>query len=65
MATYIGLMEAGIIEEDPWEKSFYELALKITGAVQAKRWTLSTRVGVDIFIHLMARTRFLWIQCAR
>ncbi|MBK8505422.1 MAG: glycosyl hydrolase [Saprospiraceae bacterium] len=33
------LMDAGIIEENAWERSFYELALKITGAVQAKRWT--------------------------
>ncbi len=33
------LMKDGIIEDITWEKSFYELALKITGAVQANRWT--------------------------
>ncbi len=33
------LMAEGMIEDNQWEKSFYELALKITGAVQANRWT--------------------------
>lgn len=33
------LMVEGRIEENPWEKSFYELALKVAGAVQARRWT--------------------------
>ncbi|MCB0689806.1 MAG: glycosyl hydrolase, partial [Saprospiraceae bacterium] len=33
------LMVEGHIEEITWEKSFYELALKVTGAVQAERWT--------------------------
>ncbi len=29
----------GVIPLNEWEKNFYELALKITGAVQASRWT--------------------------
>ena len=33
------LMREGRIAEDPWERSFYELALKCSGAVQARRWT--------------------------
>ena len=27
------------IQADPWELRFYELALKVSGAVQARRWT--------------------------
>ena len=33
------LMLAGRIETNEWELNFYELALKISGAVQAARWT--------------------------
>ena len=33
------LMNEGRIEESCWERSFYELALKATGAVQAGRWS--------------------------
>lgn len=33
------LMGESQIEEDPWQRNFYELALKISGAVQAARWT--------------------------
>lgn len=33
------LMREGRIEENPWERDFYELALKCSGAVQARRWT--------------------------
>jgi unsaturated chondroitin disaccharide hydrolase len=29
----------GRIEASPWEQRFYELALKVSGAVQARRWT--------------------------
>jgi len=32
------------IEEDTWQRHFYELALKVTGAVQASRWSV-TRDG--------------------
>lgn len=33
------LMNEGRIAENPWERHFYELALKVSGAVQASRWT--------------------------
>ena len=33
------LMREGRIADSPWERGFYELALKCSGAVQARRWT--------------------------
>lgn len=33
------LMREGRIPENQWEQNFYELALKISGAVQAARWS--------------------------
>lgn len=33
------LMLEGKIPHDPWEMRYYELALKVSGAVQAARWT--------------------------
>lgn len=41
VSTYgnlLRLMNEGIIPENKWERDFYELALKVSGAVQAKRW---------------------------
>jgi unsaturated chondroitin disaccharide hydrolase len=42
------LMREGKIQENVWEKNFYELALKITGAVQAARWTDIAAGATDI-----------------
>ncbi len=42
ISTYgnlLRLMRDSKIPHDKWEKDFYELALKISGAVQAGRWT--------------------------
>ncbi|WP_035804921.1 glycoside hydrolase family 88 protein [Lunatimonas lonarensis] len=42
VSTYgnlLRLMVEGKIPFNEWEKNFYELALKISGAVQASRWT--------------------------
>ena len=42
VSTYgnlLRLMDEGRIEENRWERNFYELALKCSGAVQAHRWT--------------------------
>jgi hypothetical protein len=42
ISTYgnlLRLMNEGKIAFSEWEKDFYELALKISGAVQASRWT--------------------------
>jgi len=42
------LMAEGKVEQNLWEKNFYELALKVSGAVQAMRWT-STKTGGFIY----------------
>ena len=42
VSTYgnlLRLIKEGKIDHDTWEQSFYELALKISGAVQASRWS--------------------------
>lgn len=42
VSTYgnlLRLMNEGRIEESPWERRFSELALKVSGAVQAARWS--------------------------
>ena len=42
VSTYgnlLRLMREGKITWDDWERNFYELALKVSGAVQANRWT--------------------------
>ncbi len=42
LSTYgnlLRLMKEGRIPQNDWEQNFYELALKLSGAVQAKRWT--------------------------
>lgn len=42
VSTYgnlLRLMTEGRIPENEWERHFYELALKCSGAVQARRWT--------------------------
>ncbi len=45
VSTYgnlLRLMQEKRIPENAWERNFYELALKVTGAVQASRWTQLT-----------------------
>ncbi len=42
ISTYgnlLRLMNEGKIPQNEWERNFYELALKASGAVQARRWT--------------------------
>jgi unsaturated chondroitin disaccharide hydrolase len=42
VSTYgnlLRLMNEGRVEENEWQRNFLELALKISGAVQARRWT--------------------------
>ena len=42
VSTYgnlLRLINEGAIQDDAWERRFYELALKCSGAVQAARWT--------------------------
>lgn len=41
ISTYgnlLRMMYEGKIDTNPWEKNFYELAIKVSGAVQAMRW---------------------------
>jgi hypothetical protein len=49
VSTYgnlLRMMNEGRIEENYWERHFYELALKLSGAIQASRWTdLPERLG--------------------
>lgn len=48
ISTYgnlLRLMVEGKTEFNEWEKNFYELALKISGAVQASRWTITKDGG--------------------
>lgn len=53
----------GRIEPDPWERRFYELALKSTGAVQAARWT-QTADG-EGFIHSFNGPHSLFVDTVR
>lgn len=51
LSTYgnlLRLMKEGKIEFNEWEKNFYELAIKISGAVQGSRWT-DTKDGGFIY----------------
>jgi unsaturated chondroitin disaccharide hydrolase len=52
VSTYgnlLRLMNEGRIPEVPWERQFYELALKISGAVQACRWSRTADGGGYIY----------------
>lgn len=51
LSTYgnlLRLMNEGKIQFNEWEKKFYELGIKISGAVQASRWT-KTKTGGFIY----------------
>lgn len=52
VSTYgnlLRLMTEGLIEEDVWERNFYEMALKCSGAVQAARWSRTAGGGGYIY----------------
>jgi len=52
VSTYgalLRLMNEGRVPEDEWERSHYELALKASGAVQARRWTRTVDGGGYIY----------------
>jgi unsaturated chondroitin disaccharide hydrolase len=52
VSTYgnlLRLMAEGRIAENPWERRFYELALKCSGAVQAARWSRTAEGGGYIY----------------
>ena len=57
------LMNEGRIADDTWQRNFYELALKVSGAVQADRWsTTSDRTG---FIYSFNGPQSLFVDTIR
>jgi hypothetical protein len=65
LSTYgnlLRLMNEGKMPFNGWEKNFYELALKISGAVQAARWTKTTDGG---FIYSFNGPHSLFVDTIR
>jgi unsaturated chondroitin disaccharide hydrolase len=65
VSTYgnlLRLMNEGKIDSSEWEKNFYVLALKISGAVQASRWTKIKDGG---FIHSFNGRHSLFVDTIR
>jgi unsaturated chondroitin disaccharide hydrolase len=65
VSTYgnlLRLMVEGKTDFNEWEKNFYELALKISGAVQASRWTVTKNGG---FIHSFNGAHSLFVDTIR
>lgn len=56
------LMNEGRISEDRWERQYYELALKLSGAVQARRWT---RIKDGGFIYSFNGPHSLFVDTLR
>jgi rhamnogalacturonyl hydrolase YesR len=56
------LAREGRFEADQWELRFYALALKVTGAVQARRWTKLADGG---FIHSFNGAHSLFVDTMR
>ncbi len=65
VSTYgnlLRLMKEGKIPSNEWQKNFYELALKISGAIQASRWTKVKNGG---FIHSFNGAHSLFVDTIR
>ncbi|MCU0456668.1 MAG: hypothetical protein MUE74_10230 [Bacteroidales bacterium] len=65
ISTYgnlLRMMNEGKTTFSEWEKNFYELALKISGAVQASRWTPVKTGG---FIHSFNGAHSLFVDTIR
>ena len=65
VSTYgnlLRLMNEGKIPFNEWEKNFYELALKVSGAIQASRWTPIKEGG---FIHSFNGAHSLFVDTLR
>lgn len=65
ISTYgnlLRLIHEGKTDFNEWEKNFYELALKISGAVQATRWTNIKNGG---FIHSFNGAHSLFVDTIR
>ncbi|MFN8344939.1 MAG: glycosyl hydrolase [Spirosomataceae bacterium] len=70
VSTYgnlLRLMHEGKVAFNEWEKNFYELALKISGAVQASRWTTirNRDGGPGGFIHSFNGPHSLFVDTIR
>jgi hypothetical protein len=66
VSTYGNLlrfMHEGRIPQNEWEQNFYELALKLSGAVQARRWTRIREGGG--FIHSFNGPHSLFVDTIR
>ncbi len=61
------LMHEGRIDQNEAEKNFYELALKVSGAVQASRWTTTKPGGASPggFIHSFNGPHSLFVDTVR
>ncbi len=57
------LMNEGRVPEDAWQRNFCELALKVTGAVQASRWA-TTRDGTG-YIYSFNGPQSLFVDTIR
>jgi rhamnogalacturonyl hydrolase YesR len=65
VSTYgnlLRLIKEGKLESNEWEINFYELALKISGAVQAGRWTVTKTGG---YIHSFNGAHSLFVDTIR
>ena len=65
LSTYgnlLRLLAEGRIPQDDWERAFYELALKVSGAIQAARWTPIPDGG---FIHSFNGPHSLFVDTIR
>jgi unsaturated chondroitin disaccharide hydrolase len=65
VSTYgnlLRLMKEGKLPDDKWERRYYELAIKVSGAVQASRWTPIRDGG---FIHSFNGPHSLFVDTIR
>ncbi len=65
VSTYgnlLRLMNENKMDKNPWEKNFYEMALKVSGAIQAARWTTIPGGG---FIHSFNGPHSLFVDTVR
>lgn len=65
VSTYgnlLRLMKEGKIQQNDWEQEFYEMALKLSGAVQARRWTHTKDGG---YIHSFNGPHSLFVDTIR
>ncbi len=65
LSTYgnlLRLLKEGKLKENEWEAHFYELALKVSGAVQASRWTKTEDGG---FIYSFNGPHSLFVDTLR